>query len=71
MIAMAPGCRHISSTIPVCKKGQEVGLVAPARAKEVQVRSLPQMLRDTISGARVPGFQRFQPGWDGMFYRLP
>ena len=30
-----------------------MGLVAPARAKAVQVRSLPEMLRDTISGASV------------------
>lgn len=59
----------MSRTIAVDKRGQ-VGLVAPvARAKGVQLQSLPQMpqtLRDTISGASVWGFKGFklQADWD-------
>ena len=52
-------CRRISKIIAVGKKGENVVLVAPvARAKGVQLRSLPQMLRDSGGASVRTGVKR-------------
>ena len=51
----------------VAGKTGQVGFVAPvARAKGVQLRSLPQMLRDTISGASVRDRVSSDKTWLGL-----